>query len=202
MEKKYLSFRTLLESKIRFFALENNKNLTYSSKELHNLLNEILKVYLEFHPVLKISVNIKGWKGKTTPNYKNKFDYIEVIRYRKKDKFATPQPFKLKIYYKDFENMVTALKNLSNYQIKKIPSEVVAAEYFRVSDISENKYGEPLFNKHGFIPSHYYKWRITHVSLTEIWNVLDKFGVIEYLKGYINIIDLNKKLDFQTKFTT
>ena len=200
MEKKYLSYRTLLESKIRFFA--KNKDLKYSSEELYNLLRGLLIHYNQFHPILKVSVNIKGWKGKTTPNYKNKFDYIEVIGYRKKDKFATPQPFKLKIYYKDFENMLKALKNLSNYQIKKIPSEVVAAEYFRVSNISENKYGEPLFNKKGFIPSHYYHHRIVHVTLTEIWNVLDKFGVIEYLKGYINILDLNKRLDFQTKFTT
>ncbi len=198
--KNYRNFRTFMDSKIRHFARFPTTN--YSGQELHNLLNEILKVHNSFYPTLKAEVHIAGWRGKTNLEIVPKIDSIDVIRYRKKHKFATPQPFVLNIPHKSFDNMLIALRNISHYKTKLIKTEEIAAEYCRISGITENKKGEPLFNESGFIWSNFFGFRILHVTTTEQLNILDKYGLIEYLKGYTNIIDLNKKLDFQTKFVT
>lgn len=197
--ENFKSFRTFIDSKIRHFARFPTTN--YSGQELHNLLNEILKVHNSFYPTLKAEVIVEPWKGKAPAKYIAHPDYVEVIRYRKSDKHSTPQPFKLRIDYSDFENMVKAIKNLETLN-KRVDIHEVAAEYCRVSNIKINKKGENLFNESGFIWGRFFSWRINHVRFTEILNVLELFGLIAYFKGYIVIVDLNKKLDFQTKFTT
>lgn len=195
---KFKSYRTFLKTKINEFA----RGKSPEAKLAEQIFKACLEKYNFFHPSRTAVVPIETWKGKTNLQIVPHIDSIDVVRFRKKDKYSKPQPFIINIPHKDLQTMIKALKNISLNLTKKIKSERIAAEYYRLKGITENKYGQPLFDENGFIWSNFFRHRIAHVTFTEIMNILDYYGLIEYLRGYTNIINLDKKINFQTEIAT
>lgn len=176
-------------------------DVKYSGKEIEMVIRGLLELYRKFHPPLKTSVEIPTWKGKAgIAEVIEKLYHFDVIRFRKKHRDAEPEPFVNSIPKKDVELVVQALKNISQYQKENIKTEAIAAEWCRLAKITENRKGQPLFGEKGFIWSHFFGWRIKHVTLTDILGIMDIKELIDYRVGKTTILDLDQKIHFQAEF--
>jgi len=148
------------ESRFRSFAGRINSmsrdDMVIITRELLKQLNDEKKV------------KIKGWKGKSSFDYKFISDKIIVIKYQKPEKGAEPKEVKYEITTNDYYTLKSII--LHTFEKEKV-------EYIKSRDLAEwfyNKFWREIFND-----------RKTHNKFTIILNVLDKEGVIKYKGGKV-----------------
>ncbi len=195
--KNYRNFRTFMDSKIRHFARFPTTN--YSGQELHNLLNEILKVHNSFYPTLKAEVHIAGWRGKSGVEVINYPDYFEVIEYRKSAPGEIAKKVTNKITKEDFNNFLIVLNKLIIN--KRYLTKEVAKMWAIENKIYTNYHGRRIFDAEGFDYSRISGCRSTFMMLYYPLKICEHYGLIEYGKrGWIT--RLNKSLEIPTQFVT
>ncbi len=193
---KAKSFKGAMQGKISHFM--KHPKATYSGRDVEVLLRGLSGLYDNYHPT-KTVVEVKGWKGKAgIARIRNMIDSYEVTRFRKKHKDSEPEPFINRIPKKDVDAVIRALRGFVGS--KKIKSEVIAGQYCRLKGLRENKHGQPLFDEQGFIWSHFFGHRILHVTFVDILGILNEAELISYKAGFVEILDLDKELEFQSNF--
>lgn len=193
----YKNFKSFIQAKANYFAKYPNTN--YSGQELNNLLTEIKKVYLEFHPSLKATVNINGWRGKSGVEVINYPDYFEVIEYRKSAPGEIAKKVTNKITKQDFNNFLMVLNKLVIN--KRYLTKEVAKMWAIENKIYTNYHGRRIFDSEGFDYSRISGCRSTFMMFYFPIKIAEHYGLIKYGKrGWITRLD--KTLEIPTEFAT
>ena len=187
------SFRGWIIGKIKQAKNEENLDVLFMMKEIYNK-------YLEFET--KARINLRGWKGKSSFEVIKKPDSFEVITYQRKDKYSEPKEIKREISKKEVNLIYESICNILNSRGKntiikeKVSSKDIAREYCILSNLNENSYKKPLFDKDGFNYDEFFADRFLHIQTNLILRLLDFYGFINYVGRYVQLLD--NRPDIQT----
>lgn len=184
--KSSKSFKGYMNARIKHFIKVGNK-------EEEMKLRTILGVYERFHPALKETININGWKGKGTFQVQEFPEYFLITEWRKidwKDKESGEEakPVETKLYRKDFNNFLKAFFMLEIG--KKYATKEVAEIWARENHLWENAHGKKIFSNDGFDYSRISGCRTTYMLIYYPIKILQEKDLIHYEKhGFVTRLE-------------
>ena len=188
--KSCKSYRGYLQSKINGFVRNSNK-------EMEMCMRGLLMAYNQFHPELKASVEIRGWKGKSGFDVKEYPNYFEVIEYRKEETNAVPKKITHKVYRNSLNRVLKVIKNLMLGE--KQPTKTIARLWAKENKIWVNKDGKKIFDSDGFNFANISGCRATYFDFYYPLKILEFYKMIKYYKsGHIEKI--SNSVEFQVSF--
>lgn len=151
------------ESKFRNIVGRANQlekpELVILLRELLNQLNEEKKIQIE------------GWKGKSSFDYRFIGDKLIVTKFQKPEKGAEPKEVRYEIDSNEFNQIKSMILYIFDKEgIESIKSTEIAEQYY-------NRSWKEIFND-----------RKVHNRFTIILNVLDKQKILEYRGGKVYAI--------------
>lgn len=186
--KSCKSMRTFIETHIR--KARKNQDITTEA-----IATGFLEAYNHFHPINKSQVEIEGWHGESTFEIIKGIDRLTIIKHQKDAKDELPHEVRVEVGREELISIIEALKFLKERDKEKefIPTRELAFQYCLNMNIKETSRGQNMFE--GDFWSNFFRERHLHYKFTLILNALDKFGLIKYRKGLIEL--LNKDISIQ-----
>jgi len=190
------NMRGFIQGKINHFM--KYPFVKYSGKDVEMLLRGLLLAYNDFHPELKATVAMEGWKGKSGIKIKQYPIYFECIEWRKTDPDHEAKKVSNKIDKEHFYNFVKALEKLdvgARYKTKE-----VAQIWARLNEVWKNAHGRRVFDADGFNFANIAGCRTTYMNFYYPVKIAEFYKLVKYEKrGYIT--RLKEDLKIQTEFT-
>jgi len=164
------------ETKFRsFVGLLKKRELTPTEQTIW--ADELLRLYNE-----ERRVDIDGWKGKSSFEFKEVGDYVLVKKYQKPERGAEPKEINYKIPLWELRRIESMIKDFF---------EKNKEEYLKSKDLATSFYEmtwDEIFTN-----------RKIHNRFTIILNVLDKENIIDYRGGRVRLIEDGKRAVLEQK---
>ena len=168
-----------------------NKFSKKDNLEYELLFKNILKVYNHYHPERNVSVEVKGWKGKSSFEIIKEIDKLRIIKYQRQNCDSEPQKQEFEVKKEELDALIYSIRKLW----KGVPLETkdLAFEYCIKMNIMETPKGKSLTD--GEFWTRFFGWRTAHNHFTLMLDALQELGFINYSGGLTILTD--KKLDIQ-----
>jgi len=161
-----------LDGRIKIFLKRNNQ-------EMVNILNTCKKSYLVFHPILKASVPLQQFKGKSGLRINPYPNYYETIEFRKTD--TEIKKIKHRIPKWKLKQLIQAINPLSLN--KKYKTRYVAQEYLKCAGIEGNSKKRKFFDEKGFDFEKFFGSRDIYCPFNLMLKILQYYEFIKYYKN-------------------
>lgn len=180
------SFRNYLQGRITFFSKRD--------KQIEMMLRTVLGVYDKFHPVMKATVEIEGWKGTDSLEI-TKFDnYFETVQHRKNEEGI--KTIKHKISFKELRYVYLACKRLGIGD--KAQTRDIAQEYCKSKELFVYE-GRRLFDEQGYSWNYFFGCRSLYTPFNLCLKILEFYKYIAYYKDG-RVERIAETFEFQEEF--